>query len=101
MKKIIITMLLTVCVMTGLGLFVIDNINQTHEITINELKNAYESEMKLSAKSMNDMDNLERNVYRMMNGEDYSITIEHNGETYTYESNDDNSIKTRIMNLVY
>lgn len=97
MKKTIITILLTVCVMTGLGFYAIDKINQNHEIELSELNDKYETEMQLNAELMSEHNHLERNVYRMMNDKTYEITVEHNGETHVWKSDDNKGIFTEQL----
>ena len=77
MKKIICSVMVTVLVMTGIGLYVINNITKEYEIKLAEKENEI---TKLEAKQ----DDLETQVYNAFNGEDYLIMISHDGINYAY-----------------
>lgn len=96
MKKVLLSVIITVCVMTGIGYCVIMNVCQNYEETIADMTELYEdSEAKIAedneakiAKLEADKDELSDGVYNMMNDKPYSITIHHDGATHTYEAKD-------------
>ena len=99
MKKIIISVIATVFVMTGIGVGVISNINQNHEKELTGFQCLYENNYKCledeNTQLKNKINNLETEVYNMNNGKAYDITIDHDGKTYTYAS-DNKSIFERV-----
>jgi hypothetical protein len=95
MKKTIIAILVTVCVMTIIGGVYINYINDCHVKEIEGLTNQYEErigDLKDNYRYLNndyerlseDMDELENQVYNMMNGEYYDISVDQDGITYGY-----------------
>ena len=96
MKKVLLSVIITVCVMTGIGYCVIMNVCQNYEETIADMTELYEdSEAKIAedneakiAELEADKAELSDGVYNMMNDKPYSITIYHDGATHTYEAKD-------------
>ena len=106
MKKVLLSVIVTVCVMTGIGYCVIMNVCQDYEETIADITELYEDseatiaelesdKIKLCedseatiAELESDKAELSDGVYNMMNDKPYSITIDHNGAKHTYEAKD-------------
>lgn len=99
MKKILLSVIITVCVMTGIGYCVIMNVCQNYEETIADMTELYEDSEATIAELEKDSDatiaeleadkaELSDGVYNMMNDKPYSITIYHDGATHTYEAKD-------------
>lgn len=98
MKKIICSVMVTVLVMTGIGLYVINNITKEYEIKLNDEsekiaeieRELVRKESKLAEKENEitkleaKQDDLETQVYNAFNGEDYLIMISHDGINYAY-----------------
>lgn len=42
---------------------------------------------------------MDKFFYNIVNGENYEVTIEHNGKTVTYKQTDDDSKIGRLLNL--
>ena len=106
MKKVLLSVIVTVCVMTGIGYCVIMNVCQNYEKTIADMTELYEDSeatiAELEADKLelcedseaiieeleSDKAELSDGVYNMMNDKPYSITIYHDGATHTYEAKD-------------
>lgn len=97
MKKIMITMMTTVCVMLCVMGGVIININEKHENELKSTKYDYdvkiqslENEIEYLADEYNELntehEDLEDGVYKMQNGEAYSIMVHHNDEIHRWKS---------------
>ena len=80
MKKTIISVIITVCVMVIINGVIIQGINKNHEMELEETINSYEDEIdglvdnskELETKYNelnNQMDKLKTEIYRMTNGE--------------------------------
>lgn len=108
MKKTIIAILVTVCVMTIIFGCVILYINNQYEVQLTEAKNTYDTTVNELVDENNglidenneleneynklseDMDNLELEVYRVLEGSDeYEIELDINGSTHRYTSKRD------------
>ena len=88
MKKVLLSVIVTVCVMTGIGYCVIMNVCQDYEETIADITELYEDSEATIAELESDKAELSDGVYNMMNDKPYSITIDHNGAKHTYEAKD-------------
>lgn len=99
MKKVLLSVIITVCVMTGIGYCVIMNVCHNYEETIADMTELYEDSEATIAELEKDSDatiaeleadkaELSDGVYNMMNDKPYSITIYHDGATHTYEAKD-------------
>ena len=97
MKKTIISVIITVCVMVIINGVIIQGINKNHEMELEETINSYKDEIDCLVDNSKEletkynelntqMDELESGVYSMMNGEDYEISITIDGEKHTYKS---------------
>lgn len=105
MKKIVISVLATMCVM-GIACFgIIQNINAQHEaelvnykdkndVLVLELRGEYEENYELE----NRVDELENGIYSIMNDDAYRVDIEHNGVHHTYEK-DSNGFFSEIAHI--
>lgn len=96
MKKILLSVVITACVMTGIGYLVINNVCQNYEEELtymseeneyltNEYNNSigeYESELT----------ELSEQVYNMKTDKPYSIEIYHDGEYHVWESEDNEGL---------
>ena len=87
-KKVLLSVIITVCVMTGIGYGVIMNVCQNYEETIADMTELYEDSEAEIAELEADKAELSDEVFNMMNDEPYSITIYHDGETHTYAAED-------------
>ena len=92
MKKIVISVLATMCVMVIACVGIIQNINAQHEaelatyrdkneVLVLELRSEYEENYELETR----VDELESGIYSIMNDDAYRVDIEHNGVHHTYE----------------
>lgn len=92
MKKIVISVLATMCVMAIACFGIIQNINAQHEaelvnykdkneVLVLELRSEYEENYELESR----VDELENGIYSIMNDDAYRVDIEHNGVHHTYE----------------
>lgn len=97
MKKIIVSVIIAVCVIVaGVGCVVITKIDQAHETEFEALAQDYEAQIKsLEEKNSEleaDLEELSDQVYNMKTGEAYVVTIDHDGETHTWESNNERGL---------
>ena len=102
MKKVLLSVIITVCVMTGIGYGVIMNVCQNYEETIADMTELYEDSEAEIAELEADKAELSDGVYNMMNDKPYSITIDHDGATHTYEAEDNEGfIRDKTHNVIY
>ena len=92
MKKIVISILATMCVCGIVSFGIIQNINAQHEAELanygvrNEaLVLALRSEYEESYELENRVDELENGIYDIMNGNDYEVSIDYGNVGYTYK----------------
>ena len=91
MKKTLLTIMTTVCVMGALFGGIISNMNAKHEQQIEELTSKYSA---ISGRLANEnidltaeLNNLEYQVQRMMTGGTYEISLKYeDGTTHTWKS---------------
>nr|DAV24924.1 MAG TPA: hypothetical protein [Bacteriophage sp.] len=103
MKKVIIAIMATVCVMS-IGFYgVMMRMNAKYDEDLNNLKNDYDRQIQLlidkNTDSNNRMSELETQVWNKFNKEPYEITVDHDGVTYIYKS-DNNSIFSHEVRMV-
>ena len=102
MKKVLLSVIITVCVMTGIGYCVIMNVCQNYEETIADMTELYEDSEATIAELEADKAELSDGVYNMMNDKPYSITIDHDGATHTYEAEDNEGfIRDKTHHVIY
>lgn len=88
MKKIVISILATMCVIAIACSVIVKNITAQYEadytnaITVHEamVQELYEENCELESRAAE----LENGIYNMMNGEDYDVTVEHDDARYNY-----------------
>lgn len=94
MKKNLLTIILTACVMLLGCVFYVHKITSTYETTLAETEDYYEWVISNKDQKMNDSieeltekyESLESEVWNMMNKEAYKVKIKHDDKTYIYES---------------
>lgn len=103
MKKVIIAIMATVCVMTVGFYGVMMRMNAEYVEDLNELQNDYEERIQFlidkNTDSNNRMSELETQVWNKFNKEPYEIIVDHDGVTYIYKS-DNNSIFSHEVRMV-
>ena len=88
--------------MTGIGYCVIMNVCQNYEETIADMTELYEDSEATIAELEADKAELSDGVYNMMNDKPYSITIDHDGATHTYEAEDNEGfIRDKTHHVIY
>ena len=95
MKKAIIGMIISMVIVLGIGGFV---------TTINYYENRLAEADSKYRRDIDEVENLkdkeyDEAIYNIVNGENYEVTIEHNGKTVTYRQTDDDSKIGRLLNL--
>lgn len=102
MKKAIIGMIMSMVIVLGIGGFV---------TTINYYENGLAGADSKYRRDIDEVENLkdkeydemkskyDETIYNIGNGENYEVTIEHNGKTVTYRQTDDDSKIGRLLNL--
>jgi archaellum component FlaF (FlaF/FlaG flagellin family) len=102
MKKAIIGMIMSMVIVLGIGGFV---------TTINYYENRLAGADSKYRRDIDEVENLkdkeydemkskyDETIYNIVNGENYEVTIEHNGKTVTYRQTDDDSKIGRLLNL--
>ena len=105
MKKAIIGMIMSMVIVLGIGGFV---------TTINYYENGLAGADSKYRRDIDEVENLKDkeydemkskydetiyNIVNIVNGENYEVTIEHNGKTVTYRQTDDDSKIGRLLNL--
>lgn len=105
MKKILLSVIITVCVMTGIGYGIITNITNNYEEKMENIK--VESEEREAereaeiAELKSDVTEISDQVFNMMNGDAYEITIDHDGETHTWKSDNKGLFKRELHSVIY
>lgn len=105
MKKIIISILATMCVMAIVCFGIIQNITAQHEaeladvkfaqeVLVQELREGYRTSLEEKYELETQVEDLENGFYRMMNDEDFEVTIEHDDARYEYVSEKDGWFRT-------
>ena len=95
MKKIIISVLATMCVMAIMCVGVIQNItaqheaelrdtNYAHETLVMELREGYREALEENYELEIHVDELEDGFYSMMNDDEFDVTINHDDARYQY-----------------
>lgn len=102
MKKAIIGMIMSMVIVLGIGGFV---------TTINYYENRLAGADSKYRRDIDEVENLkdkeydemkskyDEAIYNIVNGENYEVTIKHNGKTVTYKQTDDDSKIGRLLNL--
>lgn len=102
MKKAIIGMIMSMVIVLGIGGFV---------TTINYYENRLAGADSKYRRDIDEVENLkdkeydemkskyDETIYNIVNGENYEVTIKHNGKTITYRQTDDDSKIGRLLNL--
>lgn len=102
MKKAIIGMIMSMVILLGIGGFV-TTINY-YENRLAEADSKYRRDIdeveNLKDKEYDEMKSkYDEAIYNIVNGENYEVTIKHNGKTITYRQTDDDSKIGRLLNL--
>lgn len=104
MKKSIgiIMVMLVVMVITLMGALVM--VNKNHEAELASVKAEYEQKVYTAIKDCEDTEtelgNLCEQVYHVMNDDNYELTIEYDGRTYTYSKVKDDGIFGKVFSTV-
>ena len=107
MKKFLVTIGVTASIMSLVFAIIMNATINNHtkqleeyESQVNELVSELENEYYETNEQLNDLEN---EVYNMMNGDDYNITVEHEGIIYKYVNNNDgilDNLKTYVIKLI-
>lgn len=88
MKKTILTVVLTMVVMSVFGGCIIGNLNHQHSVEMKNVKNRYESQIDEYTKDISERDKeieeYENQIYNIVEGKNYKVTINRNGSSVTY-----------------
>ena len=101
MKKIIISIIATVCIMTIGCAGIIGSITKKYEAKLEAAEHSGEYFDELMINEYNELIDkydevnhklsvLEANVWNMHNGEAYEVSVEHDGQTHTWQSDNKN-----------
>ena len=101
MKKILLSVIITVCVMTGIGYGIINNITDDYEEKMESIKVESEEREEEIVELKSDITEISDQVFNMMNGDAYEITIDHDGETHTWKSDNKGLFKSEFHNVIY
>ena len=112
MKKTIITIMATVCVMSILFGGIIYGISENYKTELADIEkeyinregyflDGYEELMENYSNLKADMINLESEVYKMMNGDDYNITVQHNDRTHNWTKVKENWLFSEKSYTIY
>lgn len=101
MKKILLSVIITVCVMTGIGYGIINNITDDYEEKMESIKVESEEREEEILELKSDITEISDQVFNMMNGDAYEITIDHDGETHTWKSDNKGLFKSEFHNVIY
>lgn len=89
MKRVIISILATVCIMSMIGVGMIYHITTMHDSEIAKIKSDYESLIsKLDAefeKELTYSEELEEQIFNIMNGNEYEAMFKYDDVWYTYK----------------
>lgn len=95
-KSIFIAVVITICVMTCIGYCTHMYIIGDHDTASNEVIAEYEDEVYNLKRDLAYLESehakLEEGVYRMKNDKPYVITIDYDGATHTWSSDDNKGI---------
>ena len=102
MKKAIIRMIISTVILLGIGGFV-TTINY-YENRLAEADSKYRRDIdeveNLKDKKYDEMKTeYDEAIYNIVNGENYEVTIRHDGKSITYKQADDDSKIGRLLNL--
>lgn len=85
MKKNLLLIALTMVAMLSIGSMVLTSINHKHEVEMKQIKTEYEDQIKDKESEIESLkQDYDEKLYNVINGDDYDITIEHDGETVNY-----------------
>ena len=101
MKKILLSVIITMCVMTGIGYGIINNITDDYEEKMESIKVESEEREEEILELKSDITEISDQVFNMMNGNAYEITIDHDGETHTWKSDNKGLFKSEFHNVIY
>lgn len=94
------------CIMLVIGTYVF--VSEHYAIELNSIENAYEAEINSKTEEVEklraELNELESEVYSMMNGDDYSFTVNHNGVNHKYEKENDgifSNVRHAVTKIVY
>ena len=101
MKKILLSVIITMCVMTGIGYGIITNVTDYYEEKMERIKIESEEREAEIVELKSDVTEISDQVFNMMNGDAYEITIDHDGETHTWKSDNKGLFKSEFHNVIY
>lgn len=119
MKKIILTIMVTLGVAAIAGGLMFNKINEEHRAEIDELKADHQIRVKALTnqydhvvedyedmigelnRTQDEMNDLYEQVYNMQNGEAYKVRIEHDGKTHYWESDNEGIFKSVSHTVIY
>ena len=98
MKKGIFNMIIGMVIVLGIGNFV--TMQKDYETKIDKLDSKYRNEIAEMERSNTERaKEYDEAIYNIVNGENYSVTIEHDGQTITYKRENDDSKIGKIFHL--
>ena len=110
MKKIIISIMATVCIMAIGCAGVIKVVTDKYEAKIEEARHSGDYFDEFMINEYNELidkydivseqlSDLESNIWNMQNGKAYELTVDHNGETHTWKS-DNKTFLSKVTHSV-
>ena len=101
MKKILLSVIITMCVMTGIGYGIITNITDYYEEKMESIKVESEEREAEIVELKSEVTEISDQVFNMMSGNAYEITIDHDGETHTWKSDNKGLFKRELHSVIY
>ena len=112
MKKTLLTIIVTVCVMFIGFTAYINKIENSYEAKLEEANDLYEMEMWLRKLEVEDTTNdlndvteeyneLQNQVWNMMNDNAYNVRVEHDDKVYHYRSDNKGLFPSKSVTITY
>jgi predicted Holliday junction resolvase-like endonuclease len=109
MRRTLLAVIVTVCVMLIGGMAYINKIENSYETKARESEEFYErvisSMENHNEESMNELtkeyEDLEDQVWNMMNDEAYEVRVHHDGKTYIYESDNKGLFPSKSVMIIH
>jgi len=96
MKKTILTIVFTMVVMIGVGFILFSSITKTYNEKMDLVKIDYEKKLSdlknENAKKDSEIENYENQIYNIVEGKNYNVTINHDNEYINYSKKNDESL---------
>lgn len=103
-KHVIISTILGIGIAVSAIIGCMSVLDNYHQEQINAIVSEYEEQLKAKTEEVTaldaQLDSLESEVYNMMNGEDYDITVHHDGETHEYQKTRDGLFFSDVSHTV-